>query len=74
MKEKESIINTPLLTVLLATYNHEKYISRAIDSILMQETDFFFDVLIGEDCSTDSTREIINSHVSKYPKLRENKM
>lgn len=67
MKENESVIKTPLLTVLLATYNHEKYISRAIDSILMQETDFFFDVLIGEECSTDSTRDIINSYASKYP-------
>ena len=42
----------------MITYNHENYISQAIESVLAQETDFPFKLYIGEDCSTDSTAKI----------------
>ena len=38
------------VSVICVTYNHEKYIREALDSILMQKTDFLFEILIGEDC------------------------
>lgn len=60
-------MSQPLLSVLLLTYNHEKYISDCIESILMQKTNFDLEVLIGEDCSTDNTRVIINKYIQKYP-------
>ena len=50
---------TPLLSILCITYNHEKYISKAIKSFLEQETSFDFEIVIGEDCSTDNTLEVI---------------
>jgi len=48
----------PLVSVCMITYNHEAYIAQAIEGVLMQKTDFPIELVIGEDCSTDSTREI----------------
>ena len=55
------------VSVFMITYNHEKYIAEAIDSVLMQKTDFDFDIVIGEDCSTDATRRIVLEYSRKYP-------
>lgn len=51
----------------MITYNHENYIQQAIDSILMQKTDFHWKLYIGEDCSTDRTREICKSYQKEFP-------
>lgn len=59
----------PVVSIVCATYNHERYIAKAIDSFLEQETEFPFDVLVGEDCSTDGTRSIVNEYATKYPKI-----
>lgn len=56
-----------LVSVVCTTYNHEKYISDAIESFLMQQTNFDFEILIGEDCSTDNTRQIVEEYVRKNP-------
>ncbi len=58
----------PLVSIWMITYNHENYIGEAIDSILMQETDFEYEIVIGEDCSTDGTREILLEYKKKHPK------
>jgi glycosyltransferase involved in cell wall biosynthesis len=55
------------VSVLMITYNHEEFISQAIDSILMQKTNFPYEIVIGEDCSTDKTRDIIIDYKKKYP-------
>ncbi len=57
----------PLVSVRLATYNHEKYIAQCLESILMQRTDFPFEVIVGEDGSTDRTREIVLAYAGRYP-------
>ena len=51
----------------MITYNHEKYIGQAIDSVLIQETDFDYELVIGEDCSTDNTRAIVTEYQKQYP-------
>ncbi len=58
------------LSVIFITYNHEKYVEKAIRSVLSQETDFPFEVVIGEDCSTDSTKEIIERTIEDYPERK----
>ncbi|MFW6116142.1 MAG: glycosyltransferase [bacterium] len=55
------------VSVMMVTYNHAKYIAQAIDSVLMQETDFPYELVIGEDCSTDGTREIVMDYQRRYP-------
>ena len=55
------------VTVILTTYNHERFIAQAIDSVLMQETDFPVDLVILEDCSTDRTREIVTAYQQAHP-------
>jgi glycosyltransferase involved in cell wall biosynthesis len=59
--------NLPLVSICCITYNHEKYIAQAIDSFLMQETDFDVEIVIGDDCSTDATPLIIEEYRLKYP-------
>lgn len=57
----------PIVSVCMITYNHEKYIAQAIDSVLMQKTNFDYEIVIGEDCSTDKTREIVLEYKAKHP-------
>ena len=49
------------------TYNHVNYISKCIDGILMQKTNFNFEIIIGDDVSTDGTRELVQQYALKYP-------
>jgi glycosyltransferase involved in cell wall biosynthesis len=51
--------------VILITYNQEKDIAQALESILAQETSFEFDIIVADDCSTDKTPEIIRSYAEK---------
>jgi len=59
----------PMVSVVCITYNHGRFIREAIESFLMQETNFKVEILIGEDCSTDGTREIVFDYKKKYPDL-----
>lgn len=54
-------------SVSIITYNHAPFIAQAIESVLAQRTDFEFEVLIGEDDSSDDTREIVRGYQAKYP-------
>ena len=49
----------PRISISMITYKHEAYIRQAIESVLNQETDFPIEVVIGEDCSPDATRDIL---------------
>ncbi len=55
------------VTVWMSAYNHGKYLERCLDSVLSQKTDFDFDIVLGEDCSLDNTRQIALSYKEKYP-------
>lgn len=57
----------PLVSVSLITYNHAPYVRQALDSVLMQQTDFPYEICVGEDGSTDGTREICLEYARRYP-------
>lgn len=59
----------PLVSVIVLTYNQENYIRQCIDSILSQETDYPFEVILGEDMGTDSTREICRQYAAKENRI-----
>ena len=56
-----------LISVIVATYNQEDTIRRTLDSILMQQCHIPYEIVIGEDCSTDSTRSICEEYVKEHP-------
>ncbi|WP_428225321.1 glycosyltransferase [Flavobacterium sp.] len=58
------------VSVCMITYNHEKYITKAIESILMQKTDFNFELIISNDNSTDSTHKNILEILNKHPESK----
>ena len=56
-----------MLSVVMTTYNHERYIASAIESVLRQQTDFRVEIVVGEDCSTDRTLNIVRDYERMYP-------
>jgi glycosyltransferase involved in cell wall biosynthesis len=59
--------DTVKVSVHMPAYNHEKYIAEALDSALMQEADFPWEIVIGEDCSTDGTVAVARDYAARYP-------
>jgi glycosyltransferase involved in cell wall biosynthesis len=66
MKQNENKIK---VSVCIVTYNQEKYIRQCLQSIIDQKTDFQFEIIVGDDCSTDNTREIISEFATKFPSI-----
>lgn len=56
-----------ILSVLVITYNQENFISQTLDSILNQKHGYKYEIVIGEDCSTDGTKRIVEEYAAKYP-------
>jgi len=59
----------PTVSVAMIAYNREQFIAQAIESVLMQETAFVVELVIGEDCSTDGTRRIVQAYAGTYPNV-----
>jgi|AntDeeMinimDraft_5_1070356.scaffolds.fasta_scaffold00685_12 glycosyltransferase involved in cell wall biosynthesis len=55
------------VSVSIITYNHESYIAKAIESVLNQKVDFKYEIIIGDDCSSDRTPEILKEYKKRYP-------
>jgi glycosyltransferase involved in cell wall biosynthesis len=56
-----------VVSVCMLTYNHEKYVRQAIEGVLLQETDFCYELLVHDDASSDKTADIIREYQEKYP-------
>ena len=65
-------INLPLVSICCITYNHEKFISAAIEGFLNQKTKFHIEIIIHDDASTDMTAEIIRRFENQNPNLFHN--
>ena len=57
------------VTALIITYNQQQFIRKAIDSALAQQTSFPLEILVGDDFSSDGTREIIQEYERQHPGL-----
>jgi glycosyltransferase involved in cell wall biosynthesis len=60
----------PTLSVAIVTYNHERYIAQAVDSVLAQRTSFPFEIVIGDDGSRDGTPQILQEYAGRYNHIR----
>jgi len=58
-----------MVSICCITYNHEKYIRQALDSFLMQKTNFKYEIIIHDDASTDSSADIIREYEKEYPDI-----
>lgn len=59
----------PKVSVATITYQHENYIADAIESVLAQKTAFPIEMVIGEDCSKDRTRNIVKEYCARHPEV-----
>lgn len=69
-KPLRKVENQARVSVLVQTYNHEKYIAQALDSILAQKTDFGVEIVVLDDASSDGNREIIETYARKHRNIR----
>lgn len=58
-----------MVSVVMITYNHEEFISEALNSILTQQVDFRYEIIVGDDASTDKTSDIVMEYYRKYPNI-----
>ncbi len=63
------LCRNPAVSVHTLAHDNEKYIAQCLDSILAQETTFPFEIIVGEDCSSDNTRQIVLDYQRKYPEF-----
>lgn len=63
------LVKDPRVSVLMITYNHADYLAEAIDGVVNQKCDFPFELIIGEDASSDTTREIAIKYQERYPNI-----
>jgi len=59
-------VDQPLVSILIVPYNQEAYVGKALDSLLNQVCPFSYEILVGEDCSTDGTRAICQDYAARY--------
>jgi glycosyltransferase involved in cell wall biosynthesis len=58
-----------MLSVIVFSYNHRKYIEKCIDSILAQQTDFDYEILLADDCSTDDTAKVVQGRYGEKVRI-----
>ena len=67
MKNWNRNILEPIVSICCTTYKHQQNIEDALQGFLKQVTDFPFEILIRDDCSTDKTALIVKKYTDKYP-------
>lgn len=62
-------MKTTKISVVVTAYNHEKYVAQCLDSILIQKGTYALEVILGDDCSADRTRRIMQEYAEKHPDI-----
>jgi len=65
--DSDKFVKNPTVSVNVLTYNQEELVKETLDSILSQECCFAYEIIIGEDCSTDNTRNVCLDYQHRYP-------
>lgn len=60
-------MTTPIASIIILIYNQEKSVAKAIDSVLAQKTSYPFEIILADDCSSDSSRAICEMYAEEYP-------
>jgi glycosyltransferase involved in cell wall biosynthesis len=69
VSDRARLSAVPVVSVIMVTYNHERWIGEAIESVVSQECPFDYELIIGEDCSSDQTRTIVLDYQRRFPHL-----
>jgi glycosyltransferase involved in cell wall biosynthesis len=69
ISDAKALIKDPMVSVRIVTYNHAPYIGQAIEGVLRQQTYYPYELVVGEDCSTDTTRKIVLKYQRKHPHI-----
>jgi glycosyltransferase involved in cell wall biosynthesis len=69
LSDHSKLPGAPRVSVIMLAYRHEKFIADAIEGVVAQQCDFPFELIIGEDCSPDRTRDIVLEYQRRYPHL-----
>ena len=69
MNHEAAPAGRPKMSVCVITYNQERYIGQCLQSLVEQKTDFDFEVIVGDDCSTDGTLAVVQEFVNRYPDI-----
>lgn len=67
--DPQVLARQPVVSVIMLAYRHEPFVAQAIEAVVSQRCDFPFELIIGEDCSPDRTREICLAYQAKYPHI-----
>ncbi|HTA64400.1 MAG TPA: glycosyltransferase, partial [Xanthomonadaceae bacterium] len=67
--DASQLVRDPLVSVLMITYNHADYLAEAIEGVVSQRCDFPFELIIGEDASSDATRSVALEYQRRYPQI-----
>ena len=62
-------MNKPKISACLITFNHENFIRECLEGAISQIGDFDYEIIIGDDCSSDNTKQICLEYSTKYPNL-----
>lgn len=69
MSNWQGDVANPVVSICCIAYNHAAYIAQSINGLLMQQTDFPFEILIHDDASTDGTTKIVKQFAREYPAI-----
>jgi len=69
ISDTEKFSGRQFLSIYMATYNHQRHISQAIESVISQHINFPIKLIIGEDYSKDRTPYIVREYQRRYPEL-----
>lgn len=59
----------PQISIIVLTYNQQDFIAQTLDSLLSQKCSVPYEILVGDDCSTDNTRIIVNEYITRFPQI-----